>query len=173
MSRGLAASVDWSAQAVGHPFVHSVLHAIEQSSEMHFGTLTSRRDYSSEAMSEELRRCFYRLNRALYGPAFTRRGMRVATYAVHELNSSQGRHAHILFGHEPSVAWKANPSPVPFGELVVGLWCSLAGGRDRKAQDVRAITDLNGAANYIHKTIKTRGGLDHIDVTNLHIPHVA
>lgn len=173
MSRAPAISADWSAQPARPPVVLSVLSAIEQSSAMHFGTLTSRWNYSPGALSEEVRKCFYRLNRALYGTAYTRRGMRVATYVVQELNSSQGRHSHVLFGHEPSSEWKANPSPVPFEEMVVDLWCSLAGGRDREAQDMRPITDLQGAANYIHKTIKTRGGLDHIDVMNLHIPHVA
>ncbi len=150
--------------------VNSVLEALQECEETYFITLTTRRSYSRQTLSRAVSEWIHRLNRALFGMHYTRRGVRMTVYVTHEANTVQGLHAHVLVGLPND--WrelKANAPLASFDELARRIWCSLETDRRAVGQDVRAVFNLSGAAGYVHKTIGDLNDLDRLDVTNLYI----
>lgn len=137
-------------------------------------TLTTKRRYDSLAMTKLVSDWQHRLNRQLFGTAYTRhRRVNLATYSVQELNYNQGIHTHILVGiPEGALNLKAQRSSLPFEVQAIDVWCEFDHFGRRAGQDVRPITDLMGACRYVHKTIRDLGAVDNIDVINTHIPSV-
>lgn len=137
-------------------------------------TLTTKRHFDAMTMSKLVSEWQHRLNRRLFGTAYSRhRRVRLATYAVQELNFNQGLHTHLLVGiPEGALDLKAHRSSSPFESQAVEVWCELDHSGRRVGQDVRPITDFSGAYRYIHKTVRNLEGVDHIDILNTHIPSV-
>lgn len=156
------------------PRVDSVLRSVRDCPEKYLVTLTTRQPHDPLTLSKAVSEWQHRLNKKLFGMAYVRRGTRMATYAVQELNFNQGMHTHLLVGlPEGALEQRANRPTLPFQILAIETWCALNHGRARKGQDVRPITDFMGAYRYVHKTISNLNAVDHIDVMNLHIPNVA
>lgn len=137
-------------------------------------TLTTKRRYDSIDMTKVVSDWLHRLNRQLFGTAYTRhKRVRLATYSVQELNYNQGVHTHILVGiPEGALELKAQRSTLSFGAQAIDVWCELDHYGRPAGQDVQPIADFGGAHRYVHKHIRDLGAVDNIDVINTHIPSV-
>lgn len=137
-------------------------------------TLTTKRQLDSLGLSRAVGEWQHRLNKKLFGTAYSRRGVaRLATYAVQELNYNQGIHTHLIVGiPEGALQLRPNRCRLPFEQQAIETWCGLDYAALPAAQDVRPVTDLMGLVGYTHKTIKDLKGVDNIDVMNLHIPEM-
>lgn len=137
-------------------------------------TLTTKRRYDSLGMTKLISDWQHRLNRQLFGTAYTRhRRVCMATYAVQELNFNQALHTHLLIGiPEGALNLKAHRHAQAFEVQAIDVWLEFDHYGRRAGQDVRPITDFTGAYGYVHKTVRTLDAVDHIDVLNTHIPSV-
>ena len=135
-------------------------------------TLTGRRSLDSLEMSRLVGEAIHRVNRSLFGTAYSRhRRMRMAVLAVQEFSYHQEIHTHLLIGIPPGGRnCKAHQPSADFASLMVSTWCGLDHGGLPPGQDVRPIFDLNGASKYITKTIYSTSQLDYVDVNNCNIP---
>ncbi|WIY69751.1 hypothetical protein KB221_01705 [Aquidulcibacter paucihalophilus] len=115
------------------------------------------------------------MNGKLFGTAFKRgrngEKVRLRSLAVQELTANDGLHTHLLVGvPDDSLDLRATPCPTPVPDLIVQTW--IAGDphfRRREAQDVRPITDFEGARSYIMKGIYTPADFaERFDPTNTH-----
>lgn len=156
------------------PRIDSVLSYLNRCPERYMVTLTTKRRYDSLGLTKLVDEWQHRLNRQLFGTSYSRhKRVRLATYAVQELNYNQGIHTHLLVGiPEATSDLKPNRSALSFEIQAIQAWCALDHGGRPAGQDVRPITDFMGAYHYIHKTVRDLGGVDNIDVMNMHIPSV-
>lgn len=135
-------------------------------------TLTTPRSLDGIQMSRLVGELLHRVNRALFGTAYSRhRRMSLAVFAVQEFSYSQELHTHALVGIPAGGReCKAHKSSLTFPELIKSTWCQLDHGGLPKAQDVQELYDLDGARRYLTKTIRDLDSLDRIDVNNCNIP---
>jgi hypothetical protein len=126
-------------------------------------------------MSAEVRKVLHRVNKALFGTAYTRKGKaRLATLAVQERSINQGLHTHMLVGvPEGQLDRKPNRTKTSPGDLIVKTWVELdPQARSAKGQDAREVWDFAGALHYSSKSISKLSNFDSVDVLNIHIPTV-
>ncbi len=150
----------------------SVTRYIEQCPDRLFVTLTTKRPLSALEMSAAVGRLMHRVNRALFGTAYTRRHeVFLATYAVQEETYAQQLHTHIVVGiPEGALNLKAFKRYGDPARLIITTWCGLDHGGLPEAQDVRTVTDLNGVIAYTQKKLWDIDQLDQIDLANTKIP---
>ena len=150
----------------------SVHDAVAACPEKYMLTLTTRRSLDGIAMSQAVGEMLHRLNRALFGTAYTKhRKIRLAVLAIQEFSYSQELHTHAVIGiPADGRRCKAFPTTASIEELIISIWCSLDHGGEPQAQDIQPIYDLMGACRYITKTIYNPRSLDRIDINNCNIP---
>ena len=138
----------------------------------YFITLTTKRRLDYLAFSAEVAKTMHRVNGDLFGTAYKRRGMKLATMATQERSFNDGLHTHMIVGvPEGSLQLKANPCPIPVPELIVATW--IAGDppyRRANGQDAREVYDFSGVRRYIYKGVKTLADFDNLDLRNTIIP---
>lgn len=138
----------------------------------YFITLTTKRRLDETAFSVEVSKTMHRVNGALFGTAYKRRGMKLATMATQERTFNDGLHTHMIVGvPEGSLQRKANPCPFAVPDLVVAMW--IEGDRQyRRAdgQDARDVYDFSGVRRYIYKGVKSLSDFDNVDLRNTFIP---
>jgi hypothetical protein len=150
----------------------SVSGYIEQCPERLFVTLTTKRRLTPGEMSAAIGRMMHRVNRVLFGTAYTRRKeVFLAAYAVQEETYDQQLHTHMVLGiPEGALDLKAfKPKAAP-ADLIVHTWCGLDHGGRPNAQLVLPVTDLKGIIAYVQKDIWSFDRLDQIDLANTKIP---
>jgi hypothetical protein len=126
-------------------------------------------------MSEEVRKVLHRVNKALFGTAYTRKGeTRLAALAVQERSINQGLHTHMLVGvPEGQLDRKPNRTKTTPGDLIVKTWVDLdRQARSAKGQDAREVWDFAGALYYSSKGISKLSDFESVDVLNTYIPTV-
>ncbi len=157
------------------PRLLRVERAISSCLETYLVTLTTKRRLSSNTFSNDVRETFNRVNGKLFGTAFKRgrngEKVRLRSLAVQELTANDGLHTHLLVGvPDDSLDLRATPCPIPVPDLIIQTW--IAGDphfRRREAQDVRPITDFEGARSYIMKDIYTLADFaERLDPNNTH-----
>ena len=157
------------------PRLLHVERAIWSCLETYLVTLTTKRRLSSDTFANDIRETFNRVNGKLFGTAFkrgrSREKVRLRSLAVQELTANDGLHTHLLVGvPDDSLDLRTTPCLIPVPELIIQTW--IAGDphfRRREAQDVRPITDFEGARSYIMKDIYTLADFaERLDLTNTH-----
>jgi hypothetical protein len=141
----------------------------------YFVTLTSRRAFDWITMSAEVGQVLHRVNKALFGTAYTRKDeVRLATLAVQERSFNEGLHTHMLVGvPEGQLDRKPNRPLVNPGDLIIRTWVELdPAARRAKGQDSREVWDLSGALRYSYKYVRMLSDFDNVDLDNTHIPTV-
>jgi hypothetical protein len=153
--------------------IDSALNYIRQCPERYFLTLTTKRRFEPLAMSRLVSEWQHRLNRQLFGTAYSRKKyVRLATYAVQELNFDQGVHTHLLVGiPEGALSLKTHRLDAPFEAQALSVWCALDHSGRIAGQDATPISNFEGICRYIHKTV--RFDIDNVDVMNTHIPSIS
>lgn len=138
----------------------------------YFITLTTKRRLDETAFSVEVAKTMHRVNGALFGTAYKRGGMKLATMAMQERTFNDGLHTHMIVGvPECSLQLKANPCPVAVPDLIIATW--VEGDRQyRRAngQDARDVYDFSGVRRYIYKGVKSLSDFDNVDIRNTIIP---
>lgn len=155
--------------------IPAVLKYIARCPDRHFVTLTTKRRCDGISLSREVGQTLHRVNRALFGTAYSRRGeARLATYAVQEAHLSDGLHCHLQIGvPEGSLAMKVNRPALPVPLLILKTWCKLDPlYRKLAAQDYAEIYDPGRLTSYMHKDVWTLAHFDNVDVGNTNIPKI-
>jgi hypothetical protein len=141
----------------------------------YFVTLTSRRHYDWITMSREVGQALHRVNKALFGTAYTRKGeTRLATLAIQERSINEGLHTHLIVGvPEGQLDRKPNRPALNPGDLIVRTWIELDPvTRRANGQDAQEVWDLAGALRYSSKYVRMLSDFVNVDVNNTHIPTV-
>lgn len=140
----------------------------------YFITLTTKRRLDETTFSVEVAKTMHRVNGALFGTAYRRRGMKLATLAIQERTFNDGLHTHLLVGvPEGSLQLKANPCPIAVPDLIVATWVeSDLQYRRANGQDARDVYDFSGVQRYIYKGVKTLSDFDNVDLRNTIIPSI-
>lgn len=140
----------------------------------YFITLTTKRRLDETAFSVEVSKTMHRVNGALFGTAYKRGSMKLATMATQERTFNDGLHTHMIVGvPEGSLQLKANPCPVAVADLIVATWIECDPQfRRADGQDARDVYDFSGVRRYIYKGVKTLSDFDNVDLRNTIIPSI-
>jgi len=157
------------------PRLPRVERAISSCLETYLVTLTTKRRLSSNTFSNDVRETLNRVNGKLFGTAFKRgrngEKVRLRSLSVQELTANDGIHTHLIVGvPDDALGLRAIPCQTSVPELILQTW--IDGDphfRRLEAQDVRPITDFEGARSYIMKDIYTPDDFaERLDLTNTH-----
>lgn len=133
-----------------------------------FVTLTFNPDKKTTPLtrSETFGEFMKRLNRAVYGAEFTKRGKRLRCLPFHEESKGGSHHIHALIS-TPDNLDRLRPNE-DFDELIVRIWVGLRLTGIEEAQYSTVMYDLEGVYKYISKDIKRPWDYANFDVMNVY-----
>lgn len=108
-----------------------------------------------------------RLNRAVYGADYRKRGKRLDCLPIHELSSGGSHHIHALIS-TPDNLDRLRPGE-SFDELIVRLWTRLRQAGTAKAQYSTSMFDVDECLyKYLTKDIRRPWDYANLDVMNIY-----
>lgn len=140
-----------------------------QGRQLLFVTFTSPMAVEKAAFSAAIPKLGHRIKRRVFGRR--EEDKELALVAVMERSYRHGFHAHLILEDPYSLtSTKAFPADVPISALIKEEWAALGIGGRNCAQDVQPVYDLEGAINYLLKTVRGASGQDALDINSLCLP---